>query len=174
MRAHDKNNTKLVREKSEPTHMGSKIICCAQGTHLPNHLGGRMASGAIREMSRFLTRMATWIFCVDGHVVLLVVARTAPFPDDWPAAMSYQCSDFAREEVSRCWLPLCDLFSKQRPLTSSSLRARSKRRSAFGHPLHLPVQLGQLNCDVSSASNCIIETRPRGAQSLTESRCVAQ
>ena len=29
-------------------------------------LVGRMASGGVREVSRFLTRMATWFSCVDG------------------------------------------------------------------------------------------------------------
>ena len=69
---------KLMREK------GSKTNCRSERTSLAEHVGGRMASGAIRELSRLRTRMATWISCVDGHVVLLVVARIVPFPDGWP------------------------------------------------------------------------------------------
>ena len=54
---------------------------------IAEHLGGRMASGGARELSRFLTRMATWFSCVDGHVILLVVVRTVSSPDDWPPVL---------------------------------------------------------------------------------------
>ena len=49
---------------------------------------GAGIAGGIRELLRFLTRMATWISCVGGHVVLLVVVRTVLFPDEWPPIMS--------------------------------------------------------------------------------------
>ena len=72
---------------------------------LAEHLCGRMAPGALREVSRFLTRKATRISCVDGHVVLLVVVRTVPFPDDWPpmlptwrCAINQPCVDMKRGE----------------------------------------------------------------------------
>ena len=77
-------------EESEPRTQAKQFATLRVLT--AEHLGGRMASGALREMSRFLTRMATWFSCVDGHVILLVVARTVSFPEDSPPILP----------VSRC------------------------------------------------------------------------
>ena len=56
MRAHDQ-----IGEKSEPrtpTH-GRRNNLPHSWASLAEHLGGRMVSSGVRELSRFLTRMAT-------------------------------------------------------------------------------------------------------------------
>ena len=83
----------LDRRKAshERPHVGGEPICHAH-EFTRRTLGGRMASGAIRKLSNFLTRMATWFSCVDGHVVPLLVVRTVSFPDGWPPIL----------RISRC------------------------------------------------------------------------
>ena len=68
-----------------------------------------MASGAIRDLSRFLARRDTWIPCVDGHVVSLVVVRTVSLPDDLPpilpvtrCAINQSCVDM--QEMKPCFV----------------------------------------------------------------------
>ena len=69
----------LPRSADSPAeHLGGRLTStvkriAALMNFLAKHLGGRTTSGANREVSLFLKRMATWISCVDGHVVLLVV-----------------------------------------------------------------------------------------------------
>ena len=57
--------------------IGGETNCCV-------HEFGAWHRAPFVNRHVFLTQMATWISCVDGHVVLLVVVRTAPFPDEWP------------------------------------------------------------------------------------------
>ena len=73
MRTHDQPTQTREREKRATTHgqqynlqlsrdpLAGRLTPAAKRiavTSLVEHLGGRMASGAIRELSRFLTRMA--------------------------------------------------------------------------------------------------------------------
>ena len=70
MRAHAQNNTQLMREKSEPPHMGSNIICRSQETHLPNSLVSAWHGAPFVKCHVFwrgwprglLAWMATWFY----------------------------------------------------------------------------------------------------------------